>query len=131
VGARNSSFLRGSVGDDDGLVPRALLAALLFSTLPVLGGCVAMGWRFGPGFSVRDRALFAEPPVIERRGGAYVLAWMQGSHPFFFEPGHEIIDGRMIFALVATASSGSLAGRRRELPLLDTDPAGSSTGTCR
>jgi hypothetical protein len=87
---------------------------LLAATLLVVG-CVELGWRFGPGFSSSDTTLFAEPPVVVRRGEAYSLAWTQGSHPFFFEPSYEAMDGRLVFALVATASSGQLAGRRREM----------------
>jgi len=89
----------------------ALSAAFLFA------GCVALGWRLGPGASLTDPALFAAPPVIERRGDAYLLVWTQGSYPFFFAPSYEPIDGRLVFALGATSSSGNLAGRRRELPI--------------
>jgi hypothetical protein len=85
--------------------------------LPLLGGCVALGWRFGPGFSSRDTALFSEPPVLVHRDQGYVLAWTQGSHPFFFEPRYRAMDGRLVFALVATSSSGSLAGRHREMKI--------------
>ncbi len=81
------------------------------------GACVEMGWVFGPGFSVRDPSLFAEPPVVERRGSRYVLTWTQGSTPFFFEPASNVMDGRLVFALGATASSGNLAGRPREMPI--------------
>ncbi len=87
----------------------ALLAAL------ILCGCVALGWRFGPGFSSRDTSLFSEPPIVERRGERYFLTWTQGSYPFFFEPGYKAMDGRLVFALQATASSGRMAGRHREM----------------
>src|SRR5262245_30725316 len=93
----------------------AVCCALAATVL--LSGCVALGWRFGPGFSSGDTALFAEPPVVVHRGDGYFLAWTQGSHPFFFEPGYEVVDGRLVFALVATASSGNLAGRRREMKI--------------
>ncbi len=87
----------------------AVLAAL------ILCGCVALGWRFGPVFSSRDTSLFSEPPIVERRGEHYFLTWTQGSYPFFFEPGYEAMDGRLVFALQATASSGRMAGRHREM----------------
>lgn len=67
------------------------------------------------------RDLFSEPPVVEHRGQAYVLTWTQGKYPFFFEPSYEALEGRLVFALVATASSGNLAGRRREMPIEGAD----------
>ena len=81
------------------------------------GGCVALGWRFGPGFSVSDPALFAAPPVVEHRDAGYFLCWTQGSLPFFFQPDYKVLDGRLVFALVATSSTGSLAGRKRALKI--------------
>lgn len=85
-------------------------------------GCVALGWRFGPGVSMRERRdLFAEPPVVEHRGQTYVLTWVQGGYPFFFEPGYQVMGDRLVFALVATASSGNLAGRRREMAIAGAD----------
>jgi hypothetical protein len=95
-----------------------LTAAIL--TAPALlapSGCVALGWRFGPGLSVHDTALFSEPPVVVHRDGAYALAWTQGTNPFFFEPSYKAIDGRLVFALVTTASSGNLAGRPRAMTI--------------
>lgn len=90
--------------------------------LTLLSGCVALGWRFGPGsFSARDTSLFSEPPVVVRRGEEYFLAWTQGSYPFFFQPDYQAMDGRLVFALVATASSGNLAGRHRELKIEGAD----------
>jgi hypothetical protein len=89
-------------------------AAVLAAAL-LLGGC---GLRFGPGgFSVRDRSLFSQPPVVVHRHDAYVLAWTQGSYPFFFRPDYKAMDGRLVFALRATASSGSLAGRYQEMKI--------------
>lgn len=93
---------------------KAKLAVVLAAAL--LGGCVALGWRFGPGFSLSG-TLFSAPPVVVHRGQAYFLTWTQGSHPFFFEPTYEARDGRLLFALVATSSSGNLAGRPRELKI--------------
>ena len=99
---------------------RVVVLVVAAATL-LIGGCadvmVALGWRFGPGFSVRDSTLFAKPPVVVRRGGDYVLTWTQGTSPFFFEPSYEAMEGRLVFALVAGASSGNLAGRRREMKI--------------
>jgi len=83
----------------------------------LLGGCVALGWRFGPGFSASDETLFAEPPVVVLRGAECFLVWTQGTSPFFFEPDYRVRDGRLVFALVAGASSGNLAGRHREMKI--------------
>ena len=94
---------------------RCVAAALTVTLL--LHGCVALGWRFGPGFSCEDRALFAKPPVVVHRGGEYVLTWTQGSNPFFFRPSYQVKDGRLVFALVSTASSGNLAGKPREMKI--------------
>jgi hypothetical protein len=79
--------------------------------------CVAMGWRFGPGFSCTSGPWFARPPVVEHRGQQYLLTWTQGEHPFFFQPDYQVINGRLVFAMVATSSSGSLAGRHREMEI--------------
>ena len=57
---------------------RVVLVVLAASVV----GCVALGWRFGPGFSCTDKALFAAPPVVVHRHGDVFLAWPQGSHPF-------------------------------------------------
>jgi len=100
---------------------RSLIAWLLFIAT-LLAGCVDLGWRFGPGFSMRERRdLFVEPPVVEHRGQEYILTWTQGDYPFFFEPRYQAMGNRLVFALVATASSGSLAGRRREMTISGAD----------
>ncbi len=92
-----------------------LIAALL------LGGCVALGWRFGPGFALTDKpldgALFSAPPLVVQQGDDYRLTWTQGSYPYFFLPAYQAMDGRLVFALVAASSSGNLAGRRREMKI--------------
>lgn len=95
---------------------------LLLQAMALLSGCVALGWRFGPGsFSAGDTSLFSEPPVVVRQGEEYFLAWTQGSYPFFFQPDYKAMDGRLVFALVATASSGNLAGRHREMKIEGAD----------
>ncbi len=101
---------------------KTLLAVVLAAMLLVgVGGCVALGWRFGPGFSSTDTALFSAPPVVVHRGEEYFLAWTQGTHPFFFQPNYKAMDGRLVFALVATSSSGNLAGRQQEMKIEDAD----------
>ncbi len=95
----------------------ALVVGLLLTALFSLAGCVALGWRFGPGYSCLDKALFSEPPVVEHRGADYFLAWTQGSHPFFFQPDYRPMDGRLVFAMIATSSSGNLAEQHREMKI--------------
>jgi hypothetical protein len=99
---------------------KTLLAAVLLATL-FFGGCIALGWRFGPVFSSRDTSLFSEPPVVLHRDEDYFLAWTQGSHPFFFRPGYKAMDGRLVFALQATTSSGNVAGRYWEMKIEGAD----------
>lgn len=96
------------------VVVRRLVA---LAALCGLSSCVALGWRFGPAFSCADTAMFAAPPVIEQRGDDAFLTWTQGSFPFFFAPNYQPMDGRLVFALQGTSSSGSLAGRARELKI--------------
>jgi hypothetical protein len=96
---------------------RPTVYGLVLSTA-LLAGCIALGRSFGPGFSMTERRdLFAEPPVIEHRGSAYLLTWKQGDYPFYFQPSYEVIDGRLVFALAATSSTGDAAGRAREMPI--------------
>jgi hypothetical protein len=92
----------------------------LFGLASLLAGCVATGWQFGPGYSLNDTdtelgKLFTKQPVIEQRTGGYYLTWTQGDYPFFFQPDYKAMNGRLVFAMVATSSSGSLAGRYREM----------------
>lgn len=97
----------------------AALAALLLS------GCVALGWRFGPGFSLTatplGETLFSAPPVVEHRGEEYFLTWTQGTYQYFFQPDYKGMDGRLVFALVATSSSGNQAGRHQEMKIKGAD----------
>jgi hypothetical protein len=81
----------------------------------ILCGCVALGWRFGPGFSCRSTGLFAAPPFVERSAELYVLAWVYGNGAFFFQPGYRAIDDRLVFSLQGSSSSGDVRGRRGEV----------------
>jgi hypothetical protein len=84
-------------------------------------GCVELGWQMGPGMSTRDPALFAAPPVVVHAASGYSLTWTQGSQPFFFQPSYKAKAGRLVFALAATSSSGSLAGRPRVMKIEGAD----------
>lgn len=92
-----------------------LLAVL--GTMTFNSGCVSLGWVFGPGFSCLDKELFVEPPVIVPRDNEYYLSWTQGSFPFFFMPKYKVMEGELVFAMVATTSSGNLAGRKRVMKI--------------
>ncbi len=76
-----------------------------------LGACVAgrESW-----VSCRDPSHFVAPPRLVRRGQTSLLTYRQGSYPFAFFPSYAVADGRLVFRLGASSSSGSLAGRWRE-----------------
>ncbi len=95
--------------------------AAAFWLVVLLNGCVAMGWKFGPGISCTSRTMFAKQPVVEHRADGYYLTWTQGDYPFFFQPDYKVMDGRVVFAMVATSSSGNLSGRFREMKIEGTD----------
>jgi hypothetical protein len=80
----------------------------------VLTGCVALGWRFGPGVSCRAVGIFAEPPVVVHRSDGYFLAWTYGKDAFYFVPGYQAREGKLFFSLQGSSSSGRVAGRRAE-----------------
>lgn len=84
-----------------GLVLAVVLAA----------GCVPSG----PVFSAQGGSAFASPPVVIRHKSYAVLTWTQGSYPFFYLPESQIVEGRLVFSVRVSASSGSLAGRKREV----------------
>lgn len=104
---------------------RTGFVTVVLAAVMALGGCVALGWRFGPGFSLTatplGETLFSAPPVVQHRGEQYFLAWTQGSYPYFFQPDYKAMDGRLVFALAATSSSGSLAARHREMKIEGAD----------
>jgi len=81
----------------------------------------AMGWRFGPGLSCKATGLFAAPPVVVHRNSGYALAWTYGKDAFFFQPNYRALDGRLVFVLQATSSSGNVAGSRTEMPIDGTE----------
>lgn len=90
----------------------AVSAAAIF-----LAGCVGLDWSFAPGSSSKPGAQFAEPPFVVHRRDEYFLAWTYGKDAFFFLPGYEAINGRLVFTLQATSSTGNLTGRCTEMKI--------------
>ena len=88
-----------------------LRALLLFAML--ISGCVPRG----PVFSARDATMFGSAPVVIRHKSYAVLTWTQGSFPFFFLPQSQIVEGKLVFSVRGSASSGSLAGQIRQVTL--------------
>lgn len=100
------------------MVPmRAQLTIAALAASATVAGCVALGWRFGPGASCMNKDLFAAPPFVVQRDHQFFLAWTQGTTPFFFQPDCRPKQGRLVFAVGATSSSGTLAGRPREMKI--------------
>ena len=76
----------------------------------------AVGLVFDEAFAFEAAEGFADGCLADAEaGGDFFLAWTQGSHPFFFRPSYEVRDGRLVFALVATSSSGSVAGQPQQM----------------
>jgi hypothetical protein len=90
--------------------PLLLLAVVAL----LVSGC---GFFFGPGYSSRDTAYFAEPPIIVKSGEQYALRWRYGSWGFYFNPRYEVRKGALWFSLQGTSSSGNLKGREAEMPI--------------
>lgn len=102
---------------NQGLIMTKKVAIVLFTATLVVSGC----WGFRPGMALKDRpygeTLFSEPPIIKCRKDGCFLTWTQGTYPFFFSPTYQAMDGRLVFSLKATSSSGNIAGRRREVKI--------------
>jgi hypothetical protein len=94
-----------------------ILSLTLFSAC-VLAGC---GARFGPGYSMNDKAYFADSPhiAVHTNTTTYGLRWQYGTMGFYFQPSAKIVSGQLFFSLQGTSSSGSLSGRYAELPITD------------
>lgn len=75
----------------------------------------------GPGASATEGTFFAAPPVVVERRGVYTLEWTQGTFPFYYHPELEVSEGRLVVSVRAIASSGSLAGVCRVMPITDPD----------
>lgn len=84
----------------------------LAAALTCAAGCAALGWEFAPGFSARDGYHFASPPVIEHRSSGEYLVWTYGTGPFYASPRYRPINGRLVFSLQGTTSTGTATGRR-------------------
>ncbi len=88
-----------------------LRTLVLFAVL--VSGCVSNG----PVFSARDDTMFGSAPVVIRHKSYAVLTWTQGSFPFFFLPQSQIVEGKLVFSVRGSASSGSLAGQMRQVTI--------------
>jgi hypothetical protein len=62
-------------------------------------------------YSLDDPNYFSERPHIVGDADQYSLCWRYGTMGFYFQPSSRIENGRLVFALHATSSSGALAGR--------------------
>lgn len=92
-----------------------VLTALLLGP-GLLVGCGSFG--FGPGYSMRDPGYFSEFPHIVSRTNGYCLRWRYGTWGFHFRPESKVVDGRLLFALQATSSSGSRRDRYDEMAIV-------------
>ena len=94
------------------------IPTLAFAAAWFLAGC---GTRFGPGFSMYDKAYFADRPhtAVHTNTATYGLRWRYGTWGFFFQPCAKIVGGQLCFSLQGTSSSGSLSGRYGEIPITD------------
>ena len=88
---------------------------ILLLTSLLLSGC--SGFFFKPGIALDDPAIFAEPPVIVKRGDNYFLQWRYGTDGFYFFPEYKARDGVLWFSLQATSSTGNRDGRTGEVPI--------------
>jgi hypothetical protein len=97
---------------------RTSAASLVVIALLFLTGCNA---RFGPGFSMHDKSLFADSPHIALRTvpAGYSLRWQYGTWGFYFHPRSKLVDGQLCFSLQATSSSGALSGQYSEIAITD------------
>jgi hypothetical protein len=62
-----------------------------------------------------------EPPFIVSTGHGYELCWRYGKMGFYFIPSHTVRDGRLLFSLQATTSSGSRPGTYGSMPISSAD----------
>lgn len=94
-------------------------AAVALLLLPILLSTCATSpaWQHGPGFSMHDSSYFMESPYIAQKGNEYFLRWRYGSMGFYFFPESRVQDGRLIFSLQVTSSSGSRSGRLGEVKI--------------
>ncbi|MBI1945024.1 MAG: hypothetical protein HYS27_04970 [Deltaproteobacteria bacterium] len=87
--------------------------------LALVGACVSTSAQLAPGRSSRDETLFATPPAVVHDDAHYKLSWTYGTDGFYFSPAYEVRDGKLIFAVSATTSTGSRTGKRGEVSIVD------------
>ena len=89
---------------------------LLLAFLSLAGGC-STGGHFSPGISMTDKQYFMEPPYIAATPDGYNLRWRYGTMGFYFLPASRAEDGRLLFTLYQTTSTGHVPGQYGELPI--------------
>jgi hypothetical protein len=75
--------------------------------------------RPGGGYSLDDPNYFAERPYVVGGADQYSLCWRYGTMGFFFQPSSRIVNGKLVFALHGTSSSGTLTGRHGKALISD------------
>jgi hypothetical protein len=73
------------------------------------------------GYSLDNPNYFAERPYIISNYDQHSLCWRYGTMGFFFQPSSRIVNGKLVFALHGTSSSGALTGRYGEAPISGLD----------
>jgi hypothetical protein len=76
------------------------------------------------GYSLDDPNYFSERPRVVGRADQYSLCWRYGTMGFYFQPSSRIVNGRLVFALDATSSSGALAGSYGRAMIRGSDKVG-------
>ncbi len=109
-----TASLNQSSGKPASEMVRWLAATVVAATL---SACAMLGPEFRPGFASTDKNLFAEPPVVVHRVGGYILSWTYGEWGFVFFPYSKVVDGKLIFTLEASTSTGSRRGQHGEVPI--------------
>ena len=68
---------------------------------------------------MHDQNHFMEPPRVVATGDRFFLTFTYGSMGFFFEPEYRIDDGKLVFFLSGTSSSGHLTGTSKEIEVIE------------
>ena len=63
--------------------------------------------------SIDDKEYLQSRPYFVKEEGRYFIEWTQGEWPFAFFPDTKISNGKAIFEVKGTSSSGDLRGRIR------------------
>jgi hypothetical protein len=80
--------------------------------------------RAGGGYSLDDPNYFAQRPYVIGGADQYSLCWRYGTMGFFFQPSSRIVNGKLVFALHGTSSSGALTGRYGKVMISGPDAVG-------